>query len=126
MPPRIGSDQIDGIQLPVRHGRRGTDPAGHLNCPVLAQRVARLEQCPGNVLWDQPMFVFPAFDIGTRDVGLQVLPMMMLGVPRARGLMKAADPKHRFGNELEAHLKPLEAALDWCYVVFTEDAEVMF
>jgi hypothetical protein len=40
--------------------------------------------------------------------------------------MKAAKPKHRFGDELEAHLKPLEVAFVGRYVVLTEDTELMF
>ena len=52
--------------------------------------------------------------------------MMMLGVPCAARLMEAAEPKHRFGDELEAHLKPLEVAFVGCDVVFTEDTELMF
>jgi hypothetical protein len=51
--------------------------------------------------------------------------MMMLGIPRARGLVKAANPKHGFGNKLEAHLKPLEVAFVGRYVVLTEYAELM-
>jgi hypothetical protein len=51
--------------------------------------------------------------------------MMMLGVPRASGLMKAAKPKHRIGNKFEAHLKPLKVEFIGCCKEFTEDVELM-
>jgi hypothetical protein len=51
--------------------------------------------------------------------------MMMLGIPCARGLVKAANPKHGFGNKLEAHLKPLEVAFVGRYVVLAKYAELM-
>jgi hypothetical protein len=78
------------------------------------------------VLGDYPALILPAFDIGTRDIRLQILPMMMLRIPRACGLMKPAKPKHGFGNELEAHLEPLEVAFVGGYIVFTEHSELMF
>jgi hypothetical protein len=40
-------------------------------------------------------------------------------------LMEAAEPQHRFGNELEAHLEPLEVPFCGAYVILAEDAELM-
>src|SRR5450432_1067586 len=126
MPPWIDADEIDGLHRRFRQSRSGTDTAGYLNGAVLAYRLTRFEQCPGNVLRNYPLLVFPAFDVWARDVCLEVLTMMVLGVPRARRLMKPTQPKHGFGNKFESHLKAFEIALVRRNVVLAEDPELMF
>jgi hypothetical protein len=51
--------------------------------------------------------------------------MVMFRIPGTRGLMKAADPKDRFWNELETHLKPFEIAFVRGYVVLAENTELV-
>jgi hypothetical protein len=51
--------------------------------------------------------------------------MVMFRIPGACGLMKAANPKNRFWNELETHLKPFEIAFVGGYVVLAENTELM-
>jgi hypothetical protein len=71
------------------------------------------------------LFILPAFDVRTRDIGLQIRSVMMFCVPRTRWLVKAVQPQHSIGNELEAHLNSFEIAFVGSNVVLTEDAELM-
>src|ERR1700722_11928331 len=51
--------------------------------------------------------------------------MMMFEVPCARGLVKPAQPQHRIGNELVAHLEALQVVLLRRYIKFAEDAKLV-
>ena len=51
--------------------------------------------------------------------------MMVFGVPGAAGLVKAAKPKHRLGNELEAELQAFQIVFVRRDVVLAEYAELV-
>src|ERR1700693_3606415 len=95
----IAADEIDGIESAIRQCGGCSDASVELNRALLADGLARFEQKSGNVLRNYPLFVLPAFDVRARDIGLQILAMMMFCVPRARRLVKAAQPQHSIGNE---------------------------
>src|SRR5216684_8595165 len=123
MPTGIVVDEIDGIVFAVLQGRSGSGAAGKLDCSVCAHRPAGFEQRAGNVLRYQPLLVFPTLDVGARDGGLQVPPVMVFGVPGARRLMEAAEPEHGLGNELVAELQAFEVMFVRRDVVLAEYPE---
>ena len=75
------------------------------------------------MLGNDSVFIFPAFDERPGNIGLQVLSVVMLGIPGAAGLMESTQPQHRFRNKLEAHLKALEVAFVGGCEELAEDTE---
>src|ERR1700722_1510875 len=125
MPARIAADEINGLQSVALQAGPGSGTARKLQCPLLADGPSGFEQPSRDVLGNDPLLVFPALDVRARNGGLQVAAMMMLGIPRASGLMEAADPEHRLRNELETELQAFEVSLVRRYVEFSEDPELM-
>jgi hypothetical protein len=56
---------------------------------------------------------------------MQVPPVLVFGIQGARRLMKAAEPKHGLGNELEAELQAFQIMFVRRDVEFAEHAELM-
>ena len=103
-----------------------SDAAGdrRAQAPGAEDRLAGFDQHAGEVLRQHAAQVLPLLDVGTRDARLQVLAVMVLVVPDARGLVIAPDPDHRVGGELPAELKALEIALVVREQVLGEELEL--